>query len=65
MSFHRFAIDLYETRQKAGLSLRALAGEIAVPRNVIWQAERGSMPRTDHFLRLCEWIGVDPGRYGE
>lgn len=49
-------------RGEAGL--RQTAQEIGdLSPSTLSRVENGKLPDMDTFLRLCDWLGVDPGRF--
>lgn len=42
------------------IPMRTAAKQAGVDANVVFRAEHGKPIRTEAFLRLCEWLNLDP-----
>ena len=52
-------------RQRGSRSLRDVEQVTGISASTLSRLENGHLPRVDHFLSLCQWMGVDPNAFGE
>ena len=51
------------SRKRGSMGIRAAAAEIGISPATLSRIERGHVPDVKTLAKICDWLGVEPGRY--